>query len=138
MIKVKNVDDKSMLHKFVVPCFFVSGSGLSSSYNAYFVTPYAGKVENFVINPTVDVTGSNGTVCTVTNKADGTVVYATTIHSQIATQLDWSANSPQVITPISALSFSAGTPFSVVISGTVGVSNFSLFVKCDINDKLEK
>ena len=138
MIRVKNVEKKGALHKFCMPVFFVSGSGASSSYLASVIMPFAGKLETIIITPTVDVTGSNGTVATVTRLSDAAVIYATTIHSQIAGQLDWSANNVQVINPISAVSFSAGTPVSVKISGTVGVANFAVTLKCDINDKLEK
>jgi hypothetical protein len=138
MIKIKNVDDNSRLHKITVPVVFVSASSLSAGYLGYGIVPAACYFEKLVVNSTIDATASNGTIVTMLNKALGTTLISATVHSQVSGEVDWSANSPKIVKPTAPIALSAGCPFSVQISGTVGVANISCYAQFDINDKLEK
>jgi len=138
MIKVKNVDDNSRLHKITVPVVFISGSGFSAGYLGYGIVPVACTLEKLVVNSTIDATASNGTVVTMLNKVAAVTCISQTVHSALAAELDWSANSPKTLFPSANSSFTAGTPFSVQISGTAGVANISCYAQFNINDKLEK
>lgn len=138
MIKLKNIDKKSALHKLSVPVVFHSASSLSAGYLGHAIVPFNADLEKIIVNPTIDATGSNGTTLVVTNEFTNSAAINQTVHSQVTGQLDWSANSPRSITATSDKFFSAGCPVSVTISGTVGVANIGAVLVFDLRDKEEK
>jgi hypothetical protein len=141
MIKVKNVDDKSSLHKVRLPLEFdCTAVTVSAGYNASVIVPVNCTLEKMVIAPLIDMTGTSGFLVTLTNVNRGSASISVSVGTAtlLGATPDWSAARALTFTPSSDSAFSAGSFISVTISGTIAQSIVAGYLQLDINDKLEK
>jgi hypothetical protein len=143
MIKNKNIDRKSSLHKYFMELFPRGGSAdlinISGAYTSYAIVPFASLLERAVVAPTADVTGSNGTTISVKNLYTGSAsISATIIPSSVYAGQDWSAGLSREILASSDFFYSAGTLVGVTISATNGTPRIPILLQFDKLDHLVK
>lgn len=145
MIKIKNVDKKSYLHKHYanlvtisVSCTNVNQYDLSNGMIASAFIPVAGKLDKLFISTDTDITASNGYTVALTNGQRSAALVNQTMHSQISGEADVTANRAIGITGTNTTEFSAGSHIEFRISGSIGTARIFAMAVIDIDERNEK